>query len=99
MDQLQTAAVDQPRTDRRHVPRSQFGQAVVQHRAVRIARGDDLGPRDAKGSLGGSQAHGLGFFQRRVERDMNVCRTAAVKTVAMRAVHMQIRAAASVQIG
>ena len=91
VDQCEAAGVDGARPNVRHVPRSQLRHAEEQCRAIRIARGDQLGIVDAKGPLGRADADRPRLGQRQLLVELHIRRAPAPKPVAMGTLHVQVR--------
>ena len=85
LDQPQARLVHELRADVRHPAAAQLGHAVVEHRAVRVAGGDDLGVRRCRTCPGPAASDAPSSVPAAdVEEQLNVRRAAGAELVAVR---------------
>ena len=93
VDEAQAVLVDHLGADVRHPAAAQLRHAVIQHRAVRIARGQDLGIGHLERALHRPFEH-LHSLERRVVPQFEVHAAAGAEPMAVGAVDVQVRAGA-----
>ena len=81
-----------------HVARPGFGHSKIEDRPVGIRRSDDHRIVNSKRALSRPRLDGLRFMNRHVERQVNLCRSATVETMAMSTVDVQVRPGAFAEI-